>query len=601
MGNIYIWEKIELEFHAANHYANPYNDVDVWVDLEGPDFRRRCFGFWDGDEIFRVRIMATAQGIWHWVSGCSTGDPGLTGKQGSFIAHPWSEMEKHDNANRRGMIRATANGHAFEYSDGTPYFMLGDTWWALPTFRFRWDEDDTPHQMGPDAGLKDYVRFRKRQGYNCIAMIASFANWQNDDKPPQWLLEDGMVVRSAWPQAGTESAEAMHTENGDRAFCFPGRAPGLETYVPDLERINPEYFQMMDKKIDYLNAQGFVPFIEVARRDIGQLWHRYYPWPDSYTRYIQYVWARYQANICLYSPIHFDWAGLSVPAAEWNKAAIAVMETYGLPPFGTLLGTNANPSSMINWGHLDNAPWLGFHQIGNQRTHDVYPHLTDIYHAEPPIPGINGEPYYDGMEDAIAGSEKAARYCRSAIYGSVLSGGLGGQIYGAGGWRGGIWSGEVESASVDPIWKAIHWESAAQMPYCRDFIMSEGAVYQDLMPATEQLSPNRTGEPKTNDGWAFCAAAPDKMLYFCYFEKGCPRATLSNAEPNSSYQLRWFDPRSGLWLDNEPILHADPEGKLELPPFPDGNEISQYDWAVKLKLRKHSRGTASVFSPRLLQ
>ncbi|TFG67445.1 MAG: DUF4038 domain-containing protein, partial [Anaerolineales bacterium] len=394
MDNIHIWEKIELEFHAVNHYANPYNDVDVWVDLEGPDFRRRCFGFWDGDSTFRVRIMATAPGVWHWVSGCSTGDPGLAGKQDGFTAHPWSEAEQQENANRRGMVRATTNGHAFEYADGTPYFMLGDTWWAVPTFRFRWDEDDTPHQIGPEAGFKDYVRFRKRQGYNCIAMIASFANWQNDDKPPQWLLEDGMVVRSAWPQAGTESAEAMHTENGDQAFCFPGRAPGLETYVPDLERINPAYFQMMDKKIDHLNAQGFIPFIEVARRDIGQLWRRYYPWPDSYSRFIHYVWARYQANLCFYSPIHFDWAGLSIPAEEWNKAAVAVMETYGLPPFGTLLGTNASPSSMINWGHLDKAPWLGFHQIGNQRTHDVYAHLTDIYHAQPPLPGINGEPYY---------------------------------------------------------------------------------------------------------------------------------------------------------------------------------------------------------------
>ena len=144
---------------------------------------------------------------------------------------------------------------------------------------------------------------------------------------------------------------------------------------------------------------------------------------------------------------------MSIPAEEWNKAAIAVMENYGLPPFGTLLGTNANPSSMINWGHLDKAPWLGFHQIGNQRTHDVYAHLTDIYRAQPPIPGINGEPYYDGMEDAAPGSEKAARYCRSAIYGSVLSGGLGGQIYGAGGWSGGIWSGEVESAPLIPSGK----------------------------------------------------------------------------------------------------------------------------------------------------
>ena len=61
---MHIWEKVELEFHASKAYANPYNDVDVWVDLEGPDFNRRCYGFWDGgDNVFRVRVMATAPGM----------------------------------------------------------------------------------------------------------------------------------------------------------------------------------------------------------------------------------------------------------------------------------------------------------------------------------------------------------------------------------------------------------------------------------------------------------------------------------------------------------------------------------------------------------
>ena len=56
------------------------------------------------------------------------------------------------------MIRPSDNGHAFEYADGTPFFLLGDTWWATPTFRFRWYEDDTPRPLGPAAGFKDYVR-----------------------------------------------------------------------------------------------------------------------------------------------------------------------------------------------------------------------------------------------------------------------------------------------------------------------------------------------------------------------------------------------------------------------------------------------------------
>lgn len=582
MSAFHVWEKIELTFHAEDRYENPYTEVDVWVDLEGPGFSRRCYGFWDGEDVFRVRMMAPSPGIWHWTSGCSTGDPGLTGQSGRFEAVRWSEAEKAINPNRRGMIRATENGHAFVYADGTPYFMVGDTWWATPTYRFPWYDSDRPRVMGPDAGFKDYVRFRKGQGYNCIAMIASFPNWQNDDRPPRWVRDDDLVIRSAWPQAGTESAEAMHNEDGEVAFRFPGRIPGLETYVPDLERINPAYFQAMDLKIDYLNAQGFIPFIEAARRDIGQLWQRFYPWPASYARYVQYVWARYQANICFYSPIHFDSPALSIPAEAWNRAALAVIDTYGFPPFGTLLGTNASPSSMINWGHLDDAPWLGFHQVGNRRTHDLYVHLTDIYQADPPIPGINGEPYYDGMEDADPGSDKAARYCRSAIYGSVLSGGLGGQIYGAGGWDGGIWSGEVEDASKDPIWEAITWASAEQMQTCRDFILSEGAVYQTLVPATEMLAPNRTGDPKTNDGWAYCAATSDHTLIFVYFEIACPRADLSGVTPNAAYQVQWFDPRTGLWIDETSVATADSGGTLRLPTFPSGEETSSMDWAAKL-------------------
>ncbi|GAG52563.1 unnamed protein product, partial [marine sediment metagenome] len=230
-----------------------------------------------------------------------------------------------------------------------------------------------------------------------------------------------------------------------------------------MERINPKYFQSMDRKIDYLNARGIVPFIEVARRDVGQAWKKYYDWPDSYSRYIQYVWSRYQANICIFSPIHFDTPAESIPASEWSDAANRVIDHFGPPPFGTMCGTNANPSSLENYGHVEEARWLTFHQIGNRRTHDVYDHLTKIFHTAPPVPAINGEPYYDGMLDAEPGSKLAALYCRSAMYGSVLSGGLGGHIYGAGGWKGGMWSGEVEKESLYPIWKVVRWPSADQL------------------------------------------------------------------------------------------------------------------------------------------
>ena len=95
--------------------------------------------------------------------------------------------------------------------------------------------------------------------------------------------------------------------------------------------------------------------------------------------------------------------------------------------------------------------------------------MTEIFRTTPAVPGLNGEPYYDGMEDAEPGSTQAARYCRSAMYGSVLSGGLAGHIYGAGGWQGGLWSGEVEAASKYPIWEVLQWPSAGQTAAFENF------------------------------------------------------------------------------------------------------------------------------------
>jgi hypothetical protein len=583
--NYHVWEKVEITLVSTKTYDNPYSEMNVWVDLKGPGFSKRCYGFWDGGNTFRVRITAPEPGIWTWSSGSLPADRGLQGKSGSFTATAWTNEEKAENPSRRGMIRPSTNGHAFQYADGTPYFLIGDTWWATPTFRFLWRDDDTIRNLGPKAGFKEFVDFRHKQEYNCVAILAALPNWKNDDKPSMLSTEDGTVLRSAWGQAGTKSAKSMTDEAGNMAFMFPGKVPGYESYFPDVEKINPAYFQSLDRKIDYLNSKGFVPFIEVARRDIGQAWKKYYPWPESYSRYIQYVWSRYQANICLFSPIHFDYDRETIPADDWNTAANRVIDEYGHPPFGTLAGTNPTASSLRNWGHTDRARWLSFHQIGNLRTHDSFTLLTEIFNTEPAVPAINGEPYYDGMENAEGGTEEAALWCRSAMYGSVLSGGLGGHIYGAGGWNGGIWSGEVETASKFPMWKEFQWPSGDQMRHLKTFLFSEGQKYQDLVPCTERILPNKSAEDKVTTGWAYGASTPDKALILLYFEKDCPRATLAGVKSDNAYSATWFDPINGRWIPvNNPLI-SDGSGRIVLPQFPDKKSRSLIDWAIKLTLK----------------
>lgn len=593
---IQLWEKYEVSLFAKGQYDNPYMDVDVWVDLSGPGFQKRIYGFWDGGQNFKVRLTATCAGEWSWQSGSNQDDDGLNGVKGNFTAAEWSDDELAANSCRRGFIQASANGHAFNYADGTPYYLLADTWWATPTFRFPWYDDDQERPVGPEMGFKDMVRLRKEQGYNSIAMLAALPNWSNDGEPAFIEIEhEGKKIslRAAWGQAGTNSAKDMHNEGG-KPFAFPGRVPGYEEIFPDLERINPEYFQYMDRKVDYLNSEGFIPFIEVARRDISPAWKEFYSWPESYARYVQYVFARYQANNCLLSPIHFDWHLPSIPSREYNEPINLYISKYGPPPFGTLLGCNSSPSSLVNFGDDADGAWVTFHQTGNWREHDYYWYLTEIFRSEPAKPALNGEPYYPGFPDdnPKATSIDAELNCRSGMYGSLLSGGLAGYIYGAQG----LWSADVEEQAPYKIWDALQFRSGAQVPYLQNFLEPFMDVYQELVPDADLITPNKMGDPMGYRGWAYCAKTPDKNVFLAYFEKDFPekfnndrymtksykgettRAIVRGAEIDGEYLATWFDPRSGQWLsDKAKILKADMIGRIFIEEIPDNQ-----DWALSL-------------------
>jgi hypothetical protein len=581
----HVWEKQELVFTAASAYANPYTDATVWVDLTGPGFSKRVYGFWDGGNTFRVRVLATAPGAWKWRSGSNPPDKGLAGKTGGFTAIAWTEAEKQANALRRGFVKPTANKHALEHADGTPFFAIGDTWYATGTNRFKWVDDDQSRPLGPGAGFKDYVRYRKAQGFNWVNVIAAFPNWMTDKFGWKVEMNDAAktTVRSAWLEFGTGSAKNMDNEGG-RPFVFPGKVPGYEQMFPDVDRVNPEYFRYVDRKIDYLNEQGFVPFIEVSRRDASLLWKKYHQWPESYARFVEYIFARYQANNTVLSPIHLDIIHESVSPEDFTAAVGVVMKKYGPPPFGTLLSSNANPSTLENWG---DDSWVTLHQTGNMREHNNYWYLTEIFQAPNPKPALNGEPYYSGYVDARSlgggkgyqygapgGTEKDDQFVRSSMYGSFLSGGLGGHVYGAEG----IWGADIEPTAPTKMWDAFQWNSGAQMKHLRTFAFSIGKRYQDLVPNADLVSPNKTAELLSYEGWAYAARTADRDIFLVYFEKGCRRSQLRGAKLNSVYRAQWFDPRQGTFQPvGEGTMRSSVIGMIRLPEFP-----SDADWGLQL-------------------
>ncbi|MEF2877808.1 MAG: DUF5060 domain-containing protein [Blautia sp.] len=597
---IHLWETFEITLYAENKYENYYTEVCVWAHLKGPGFDKKCFGFWDGNNVFRIRVTATAPGLWTYSIHSNVQDKGLTGITGAFVGIPWTEEEKQEIQTRRGIVRASENGHALEYGDGTPFVMVGDTWWGLASYRYPWEDSEEERPIGSGMSMKDMARQRIRQGFNTVGMIAAFPTWADDGEDPWIMLDDGheTTLRNAWTADGSSrqgarnhmaSCKAMHNEGG-RPFFFPGKIAGYEHIVPDYDRINPEYFKVLDKKIDWLNKQGITVFIETLRRDCSKTWKYYYDWPMVYTRYIQYIFARYQTNNCIFSPIHFDIKMNTIDSREFNEPINLFIDTYGKPPFGTLMGTNPSPSTHINYGGPEEQHWLSFHQIGNWREHENYWYLTDIYHTSPPSPAINGEPYYSGYPESAmkidengntvtelgtltAESQEDHLNCRSGYYGSVLSGAYGGVLAGFEG----CWGANVEEGNVYNIWDTMTFPVSYQVRYVRDFLLSEGSRYQELIPNADLVTPNKAGEPYGYRGWAFASATPKRDLILGYVEKDCPRTAVRALRPYEKYEFQWFDPCCGKWGEKIEV-RVNSVGMIPLPEYPQCR-----DWAFKLK------------------
>src|SRR5205823_2487526 len=164
---------------------------------------------------------------------------------------------------------------------------------------------------------------------------------------------------------------------------------------------------------------------------------------------------------------------------------------------------------------------------------------------------------------APGGTEKDDQFVRSSMYGSFLSGGFAGHVYGAEG----IWGQDIEPSAPIKMWDAFQWRSGSQMQYLRTFALSIGKRYQDLVPNADLVSPNKTQAVRGYEGWAYCARTPDKEIFLAYFEKECPRSQVRGAQLNAVYAAQWFDPRKGVWQEAG-TLRSSVIGIINLPDLP---------------------------------
>jgi hypothetical protein len=200
-------------------YLDPFNDVDVDVVFTKGHATWRVPMFWRGGQRWTVRFAPPAPGIYTYrLQSTDPSNSDLNGHEGRLRITPYHGPSE---ILRRGMLRVSPDGRHFEYSDGTPFLWLGDTWWQGLSDRLDW------------AGFQKLARDRKRKGFTLVQTVAGLVPYE-------------------------ELAPS------DPGFANEGGA----VWTKNFERINPAYFDAADRRIELLLADGIVPAIVGAWREL---------------------------------------------------------------------------------------------------------------------------------------------------------------------------------------------------------------------------------------------------------------------------------------------------------------------------------------------
>lgn len=100
--------------------GNPFKDIQFSAEFSFKNRTLFCAGFYDGDGVYKVRIMPDAVGEWRYTTHSNA--PELDGKTGQFTCREASD-------GNHGPVKVR-NTFDFGYADGTPFYPVGTTCYA---------------------------------------------------------------------------------------------------------------------------------------------------------------------------------------------------------------------------------------------------------------------------------------------------------------------------------------------------------------------------------------------------------------------------------------------------------------------------------------
>ncbi len=492
------WDETEITLESVVDYENPYTDVDVYVTFRGPDGTEiRRPAFWDGDNTWKVRFASPyEEGTWEWESFSSnTDDSGLHGITGRLESAVYSG----DNPLvQKGLLRMSPGHRNVVHADGSPFFVIGDTPWALP---YRGTVETVTH----------YVQNRQERGFNA-ALLMSVQPDRNAEGPRD------------------------RTETGGFGVAFEDLSDG------HLNQLNIEYFQKLDRLTGILLDHGIVPVYNPVFQGYG--WKGLHTLgagadPDEYSHYTKYLIARYGARHAIWL-VSADGTGRE-PVTEPAGITTYEWDAYRQPtgihysPFDDRLADwsdDPRHGYHYNKSHQD-AEWLDFQwaQTGHHGEH--LPHkVYKMYDNEPTKGAANGEPTYERM----AHPNNAAGWWQGhEAWLNITSGGTMGHVYGAGG----LWNWKLSAdepgwedwANTEAAWyESIEFEGSRYVGYVSKAL--EGLDMTDI----ERRHDLANGE---------LALAKEGELYIVYLPEG---GELQLDGLTNSLLCRWFNPKTADWV-----------------------------------------------------
>lgn len=399
-------------------------------------------------------------------------------------------------------IKVSENGRYLQYSDGTPFFYLGDTAWEL---FHRLDREEA------DLYLED----RAKKGYTVIQAVA--------------LSElDGHVVPNPYgflPLTDLDPARPALREGADN-----------------------DYWDHVDYVVNKANSLGML---------IGLLptWGRY--WNDgkplfnkeNAESYGKFLGQRYKD-----AGIIWILGGDRNPDTPEKKEIIRAMAR------GLKAGDEGNHlttfhptgwSGSAQWFHDED--WLDFNM--RQNGHEVlysrrYSSTLADYDRRPVKPVIDGEPLYEDHPVCFNPGEmghSVSADVRRAMYWDLFNGACG-HTYG----HHSVWQMFDPEKGRNPInnplmsWKeAIHQPGAGQMKYGRQLM--ESRPYLSRIPDATAIVPDKVQTSVPGEGlYHFSATRDEEGTYLMvYVPTGRKFTVRTDIIKGKKIKAWWYDPRNG--------------------------------------------------------